>query len=152
LECKCRILEKKYYGTSHLKNIRQGFIKQAITDAKAAYNGIKAKFTQTHTYGDGSANLTLGVVPNTNPVPEANPAVAIKVVEEIIQEYGSLLKKAASGDDKAIDALGFEAALIALPESEEVRAFKYESQVLRSGKAVDVFSTNCKKLCKRSCN
>jgi hypothetical protein len=60
--------------------------------------------------------------------PEEQYKIAKQVVKAVINDYGSLVKRALKGDDKAIGALGFEAALIFVPVGDEakiVQGFKY---------------------------
>lgn len=138
-------LEKLLFGTSHLQDIRKGATEQAIKDVKDAYHGVKRLIKQKFRYpqyGEGWTTLTPGVAPDIKKIEAKRIEVLKKVINGAIDEYGTLIKKAFKGNDKAIGALGFEVAMIALPGGEEIDAVKYEMQSLKfSEEEVRIFST-----------
>ena len=134
--------ESKMFGTTHLKGIEDGVTERIVQSAKDAYNGIKNLITKkggSSVYGDGFTTLTAGIPPGMKPIIDPRNDLVNQAIIRTIKDYGSLIKKAIKGDDKAIGALGFEAALLFLPGGEATKGLTFEMKELKAiGEAIPI--------------
>ncbi|HEY4063621.1 MAG TPA: RHS repeat-associated core domain-containing protein, partial [Puia sp.] len=116
--------EKKLLGTTHLQKMRQGAIEQAAKDVSDIYNGIKdfinKKGNSAPIYGNGTT-LTGGIPPGFKMNMDPGTQLGMQVFKGVAKEYGDLIAKAFSGNDKAVGAAAFEVAILFLPGPEEAK-------------------------------
>ena len=130
-------LEKKMFGTTHLKNIRDGVVDQALKDVKEAVHSIKTILNSkggAPIYGSGFTTLLGGIPPGFKSQEQKEFDASKEFVKGIVKDFGELIHKAATAKgeerDKAIGALGFEVALLIAPGADEADGLKFEIKQL----------------------
>lgn len=144
-------LEKAIFGTTHLEKIRDGFIEQATKQIKSLISPSKVSkdFINQFVFDPRTTLSDPTIATKNTQQMYQNGAYLGEIGKDAIkgmaQEYGSLLKKAAKGDMKAVGALGFEVVLFAAPGGEESktvglvpRGFKNAEQFAKVGEELGV--------------
>ncbi len=135
-------LEKKMFGTTHLKKVRQGATEQAVKDVKGIGQFLKQAYKEVTDKNNlpvmGGINPKRALQENKSLQGTVNEIVGAG--KAVLDEYGTLVKKASKGDEKAIGALGFEVLMFAVPGGEEAKGlstipkgFKSAEQFVKVG-------------------
>jgi RHS repeat-associated protein len=143
--------EQWIFGSSHLKKVKDGFTQRAAESLKAIINPSKPSGNQNDLIPSFLSNLKSSIAdPTAGGLKDGqkmvNAANAAKVIGKgVVQDYASLIKNAAKGDEKAIGALGFEIILFATPGGEEGKSaslipkgFKNAEQFSKAGEELAV--------------
>lgn len=131
-------LEKKIFGTSYVRDIKDGFVERGVNMVKDAAHVIKKNIknpTKFPNYGEGVSNFTIvpiaGVPPQSYGELKKKIKSYVGLFKSVITEYGQLLKRASEGDGKAIGALAFETFMFVLPGGEEIDIAAAEARALK---------------------
>ena len=124
-------LEKKILGTTHLKNINEGFQEGVRETVMSIPLALKNQIEQTPLLATVDPGIAKKQIDR-----EVNNAInSAGAPWELLKFYTKLVKDAAQGDDHAIGRLGFEAAMLFLPETKFGRTSitRKMAQVQRTG-------------------
>ena len=135
-------LEKKIFGTAHLKNIRVGFTEQAVKTVRGIVGPPDVSKSVINQFiFDPRTTLSDPTIAKKNTqqlfkIGQDLSEIAQNSIGQMAKEYADLAAKATKGDMKAVGALGFEAAMIFLPGGEGANTLKFASKELKYLKEV----------------
>ena len=120
-------LEKLIWGTNHIQTMRDGFMQRGLSTLTDLPQSIQAAKNISDFLG---ANMPKSLATNGNYAQTSLLINTFKTLlsetaQALIDDYKSLVQKAANGDDEAIGALAFEVLLLAndIKELEALKGF-----------------------------
>jgi RHS repeat-associated protein len=141
-------IEKEMFGTTYLKEVREGFVGRATETVKSTVHFVKKSINTPYkypTYGEGVNNFTLAPIAGVTPQNFEDLKKKVEqvkgVYKSVANEYKTLTEKTLRGDGKAAGALAFEALMFVLPGGEEIDIINTEAKALKySSETVEVYS------------
>lgn len=135
-------LEKKVFGTNHIEKVRDGFIdagKEYVVSTIHSLPLIKQQVADYFKNTSRFATADPKVVEKQLQYQQQMILESGKAAWATIKGYGELLRGAAKGNEKAIGAAAFEAAMFFVPGGEELKSLTFETKELKAlGESIEV--------------